>query len=270
MRPLILLTNDDGIAARGLLEAAQALLPLGEVWIVAPEQQWSGASRSILRSVSGRITPYPYTVNGVTLPTYSVDATPTMAVIHAICEILPRRPALVVSGINGGENVSTDITVSATVGAALEAAAQGIPALAVSLEMNKAYHYHPEGNHTTDYSGARAYTYRCAHWLLTQALPFDVDILNVNLPAEARPDTPWRLTCLSRVRYFTPTAPDRAAGEGRPGYTVLDTFTQVETDSDIAALRLQRCVSITPISLDMTSRVDFGLLEERFKALTAE
>ncbi len=267
MRPLILLTNDDGIAARGLLEAAQALLPLGELWIVAPERQWSGASRSMLRSVSGRITPYPLSLNGTPIPAFGVDATPTLAVIHATCEILPRRPDLVVSGINSGENVSTEITVSATVGAALEAAAQGIPALAVSLEMDKAYHYHAEGNLITDYQGARAYTYRCARWMLTQALPFDVDVLNVNIPAEATPATPWRLTRLSRVRYFTPTAPDRSQGQGNPGYTVLDAFDQVEPDSDIAALRRHRHVSITPISLDMTARVDFGLMEERLQAL---
>lgn len=269
MRPLILLTNDDGIAARGLREAAAALLPLGEVWIVAPEEQWSAAGRAMLRSVSGRITPYPYAINGTDIKAFSVDATPTLAVIHATHEILPRRPDLVVAGINSGENVSTEITVSATVGAALEAAAQHIPALAISLAMEKDYHYHAEGNHAAEYSGARAYTYRCARWLLTHALPFDVDMLNVNVPAGATPDTPWRLTRLSRARYFIPTAPDRANGNGRPGYTVLEDMAQVEPDSDIAALRLHACVSITPLSLDLTSRADFGALEERLHTLEA-
>lgn len=267
MRPLILLTNDDGIAARGLREAAQALSPLGEVWIVAPERQWSGASRSMLNTVSGRITPYPFNLNGVELPAFSVDATPVLTVIHATYEILPRRPDLVVAGINSGENVSTEVTVSATVGAALEAAAQGIPALAVSLAMEKAYHYHAEGNHAAEYSGARAYTFRCARWLLEHALPFDVDVLNVNLPAGATPATPWRLTRLSRARYFIPTAPDRANGEGRPGYEVLEDLSRVEPDSDIAALRLHRCVSITPLSLDLTARADFAALQEQMQNL---
>ncbi len=267
MRPLILLTNDDGIGARGLREAALALLPLGDVWIVAPEQQWSAASRSMLRSVSGRITPYPYTIEQVTLPAFAIDATPTLAVIHATSEILPRRPDLVVAGINSGENLSTEVTVSATVGAALEAAAQGIPALAISLAMEKDYHYHAEGNHAAEYSGARAYTQRCARWLLTHTLPFDVDVLNVNLPAGATPATPWRLTRLSRARYFIPLPPDRANGEGRPGYTILEDMSRVEPDSDVAALRLYNSVSITPLSLDLTARVDFGALEEKLRDL---
>jgi 5'-nucleotidase len=120
---------------------------------------------------------------------------------------------LVVSGVNFGANVSIEVTISGTVGAALEAAAFGIPALAVSLEMDPAYHL--TGNDATDFTATKAFVWRFARQLLTYALPYDVDVLSVNIPADATPRTPWRLTHLSRRRYFAPQPPV-ATGRGGP------------------------------------------------------
>jgi 5'-nucleotidase len=173
-------------------------------------------------------------------------------------ELAPRRPALVVSGINFGTNLATEVTISGTVGAALEAGAFGIPALAVSLETDPAYHF--TGDDSIDYSTAKTFTRYFARQLLARALPGDVDTLNVNIPADATPYTPWQLTRLSRKRYYVPHAPDRDNGEGRPGYHLMIDPESSEPDSDIRAVKVNRTVSATPLSLDLTSRTSFETL----------
>lgn len=252
-RPFVVATNDDGIDSRGLWAVVEALLPLGEVIVVAPDRQWSGAGRSVPQYVTGRLQPASREINGEWVTAYAVDATPALAVIHAVLELASRRPALVVSGINFGTNLGTEVTLSGTVGAALEAAAFGIPALAVSLETDPAYHFN--GDDATDFSAAMAWTRRFAWHLLTCKFPEDVDVLNLNIPCNATVDTPWRSTRLSRHRYFLPTPPNRAMGESRPSYKLMEDPTQVELDSDIWAVKVERIVSVTPLSLDLTSRV---------------
>jgi 5'-nucleotidase len=257
-RPLILVTNDDGVESAGLWAAVEALTPLGEVLVVAPDRQWSGGGRSKPPDITGRFVTASREVDGEQVTAYGVDASPAQAVVHGVLEYAPRPPALVVSGINFGANLSMEVTVSGTVGAALEAGAFGIPALAVSLEMDPKYHF--TGDDGADYSAAQAFTQQFARRLLTYALPCDVDALNINIPAGARPDTPWQFTRLSRCRYFVPLPPDRANGQGRPGYKLIEDATQTEPDSDIWALKVDHAVSVTPLSLDLTSRVDWNLM----------
>ena len=130
--PKILITNDDGLYSAGLRASYEALKDLGEVYVVAPLVQRSGVGRSI--SVMEPIRVSEANVNGMKV--YAVDGTPTDAVILGIHEIIKDTPDLVVSGINLGENLSTEaVTTSGTVGAALEAATQGCPAIAISLEV---------------------------------------------------------------------------------------------------------------------------------------
>jgi 5'-nucleotidase len=254
--PLILVTNDDGIDSLGLWAAAEALLPLGEVLVVAPDRQWSGGGRSMPPYVTGHIEQASREVNGQHVTAYAVDASPALAVQHAVVELAPRPPALVVSGINFGLNLGTEVTISGTVGAALEGSAFDIPSIAVSLEMDPAYHL--AGDDNADYAAAMAYTQLFAWYQLIDVPTYDVHALNINVPADATPHTPWRLTRLARRRFFVPRAPDRAKGEGRPGYRPLDDTSQVELDSDIWTVRMDRIVSVTPISLDLTARVDFS------------
>ena len=130
-RPLILLTNDDGIKSPGLAAAAAALDPIGELLIVAPTEQQSGTGRSMPVHSDGRLFETTISANGQTWNAFSANATPAQAVQHAVLELAERKPALAVSGINFGENVGLGVTISGTVGAALEAAAHRIPALAV-------------------------------------------------------------------------------------------------------------------------------------------
>lgn len=258
--PLILVTNDDGIRSDGLRAAAEALRPLGDLLIVAPDRQWSGAGRSMPRTVSGEVTEvsWPLPDQGY-VPAYAIDASPALCVIYAVMQLASRRPALVVAGVNFGENVSTEVTISGTVGAALEAAAFGIPALAVSLEMPVENHL--AGDESEDYAAAKAFTRRFAAKLLERPLPFDADVLSINLPRDAMPQTRWQLTHLSRRRYFVPL-PTSSEESGRAGYRVMDNPEEAEIGSDIWCLHNAKEVSVTPLSLDLTSRADFGALDE--------
>lgn len=258
--PLILITNDDGIDSPGLWAAVRAVLPLGEVLVVAPDRQWSGGGRSMPPHVTGKVRPADRMVDGQMVKAYAVDASPALAVNHGILEFASHRPALVVSGINSGANLGTEVTISGTVGAALEAGAFGIPGLAVSLEMDPAYHLEP--NEAADYEASIHFTRFFARYLLTHAPGPDIDALNVNIPSDATPATPWRAARLSRQRSFLPIPPDRANGQGRPGYELIPDPRQSEPDSDIWAMMVDRVVTVTPLSLDLTARTPLQISSE--------
>jgi len=263
-KPLIVVTNDDGIWSAGLRAAVEALAPLGELLIAAPDRQWSGAGRSMPATVTNQYDEVDYVLqNGRRIEAYQLDATPALCVIHAMLHLAERRPALVVAGINFGENISTEVTISGTVGAALEAATFHVPALAVSVEM--AIENHLSGDDDEDYGASKAFTRRFAEYLLSERLPFDTDVLSINLPQTATVDTPWELTRLSRHRYFVPTPANRVDGDPRPGYRIMDRPEEAEIGSDVWCLHHLHHVSVTPISLDLTSRADFGALEERIR-----
>ncbi len=133
-RPLILFTNDDGIGSPGLWTVVDAFCDLGDVLVVAPREQQSGTGRSMPVTSSGRIHKEQRTIMGTIRDVYSVEGTPAQAVQHGVFELSDRLPALCVSGINYGENTGNGVTISGTVGAALEAASLGIPAIAVSQQ----------------------------------------------------------------------------------------------------------------------------------------
>lgn len=255
-RPLVLFTNDDGIESPGLWAAVEAMAPIAEVLVVAPHEQQSGTGRSMPVSSEGRIYPGTRRVYGDEITVYSVDGTPAQAVQHGVLELAPRLPALVISGINYGENTGNGVTISGTVGAALEAASLGILALAVSQQTPKDLHLTYAD---VDFSAAAYFTHFFGSWLLQQrGLPDDVDILKLDLPEHATPDTPWRVTRLSRRRVYWPTRPERVSLNdiGRLGYEFNTDPGRAEPNSDVYALMQDAVVSVTPLSLDMTSRTD--------------
>jgi len=262
-RPLILLTNDDGIKSDGLWAAAEALLPLGEVLVVVPDRQWSGAGRSIPYDVTGRVSPSNRKVSGEEVTAYAVDASPTLAVVFGVVELSPRRPSLVVSGINFGANVGRDVAMySGTIGAALEGGALGIPAMAVSLQMRDY-----RGDQTADYTGATAFAQRVARRLLSHGLPQDVDALSVSVPADATPSSPWRITRLS-CEGVEWRSPDRANGQVLPVLRLVEDRRRIEPDSDVQAVVLDHVVSITPLSLNPTSRTDLAAMGQALRVDT--
>lgn len=264
-KPQILLTNDDGIRSPGLWAAASALSEIGFVHVAAPRDQYSGAGRSMPSTSDGIIQPRQITVNGKVWTVHSVGGTPAQTVLHAVLEILPRCPDLVVSGINYGENVGSGVTISGTVGAALEAAALGIPALAISLETELEHHL--SYSEDVDFSTAAYFSAYFGRLLLDKQRPPDVHVLKVEVPSLATPATPWKMTRLSHKSYFEPLKPERTSW-GSPatvGYKLAGDFTDNQPDTDIYTLRVKQKVSVTPLSLDLTARVDLKSFEAELR-----
>ncbi|MBN2084253.1 MAG: 5'/3'-nucleotidase SurE [Anaerolineales bacterium] len=260
-RPAILLTNDDGIESRGLWAAAEALTQVGEVTVVAPSRQWSGAGRSFPRHSTGRIETLKKTFGGADRTAYSVDGSPAQSVLFALFEILPVPPDLVVAGINFGENVGYGITISGTVGAVLEAAASGLRALAVSQETPA--DMKEDLACEVDFSAAAYFTRLFAEKTLTRPAQKDVAALKVDVPLGAAPDTPWTLTRLSRTRYYEPVPPVRISVSDpvQIPFRIRFDYHGEEPGSDVFALHVEKKVSVTPLSLDLTARADFSEVE---------
>lgn len=184
-RPLILLSNDDGFRAPGLLQAKQALSEIADVVVCAPHSEQSGTSHSISLTTPLRLREHEPFV-------FSVDGTPADSVYVALCShgrVLPRRPDLVVSGINHGLNLAGDVFYSGTVAAAREAALRGLRGLALSA------------GPAADFAAAASCAVGLARAFLAEPLPKPGAgvLLNVNFPAGDR--WPVRATRLGLRRY---------------------------------------------------------------------
>ena len=131
----ILITNDDGINADGIIRLAKTAKELGEVWVVAPLEQRSAASHSISLHDHIDVYPHDFPINDV--KAFSCSGTPADCVRVGSLNIMPYKPDLVLSGLNNGYNVASDIQYSATAGAAFEGAFQGITSIALSEEADK-------------------------------------------------------------------------------------------------------------------------------------
>lgn len=163
-RPLILITNDDGVQAQGIVVLARALKRVGRVVLVAPDQERSAASHSITLH-------RPLRIHNLEPDVYAVDGTPTDCVMIGVHKILRRRPDLLVSGINHGANLGDDVHYSGTVSAAFEGGILGIPSIAVSLVAEG------KGN----FAAAAAFTARLSRAVIREGLPPGI-VLNVNVP----------------------------------------------------------------------------------------
>jgi len=262
----ILLTNDDGIDSPGIWAAAEALSAIGFVTVAAPRVQYSSAGRSFPNDSDGRIEERIMQVHGQEWKVYAVGGSPAQTVQHALLEILPEPPDLVVSGINYGENVGTGVTVSGTVGAAFEAASCGIPAMAVSMQLAVIEDYLSYSKEV-DFSAAAYFARLAASLMLEKKLPADVDVFKVEVPLGATPATPWHITRLSRHRYYS-ALPIKRTDWNAPFKLRVEIDVDepnVELDSDVHALLFGKYVSITPLSLDMTARTDLQALEKSLK-----
>jgi 5'-nucleotidase len=269
----ILLTNDDGIDSPGLWAAAEALSHIGYVTVAAPRQQATSMGRSMPPASDGKLTPVIMRIGEQDWTVYAVGGTPAQAVFHALEELLPQKPDLVVSGINYGENVGSGITISGTVMAAVEGAVAGIPALAVSAQMLEVKWY----DYTNlDFTGAAYFTEFFARKLLERRssgnlLPGedDVALLKIDVPYQATPQTPWRITRQSLHRYYRSSVDPRPSLEDTASVRVKVDVKPGEApeDTDVHTLLFDHVVSVTPISLDMTSRVDLGQYEQHLRDL---
>lgn len=235
----ILVTNDDGIRAEGIKRLEEAMLPLGEVTVVAPEREMSATSQSISLHSPLRATHFDERH-------ISVAGTPADAVIFAIHHLLDMRPDLVVSGINPGGNLGENVVYSGTVAAAMEATLHGIPAIAFSLATRK----------QLDYATAAAFATQLAAKVLNEGLPAGV-MLNVNVPRGEVKGV--RITRMSR-KITQNVIHEQKDPRGRSYFWHDETIDldQVEPDSDYAAI-LARDISVSPLQVD---RTDYASLKE--------
>lgn len=263
-RPLVLFTNDDGIDSPGLWASAAAFLDIADVLITAPIEQQSGMGRSLPMYSRGNVVERELDLGGHKVLGYGIGGTPAQSVQHGVYEIADRWPALVVSGINYGENVGNGVTISGTVGAAIEAACLGIPAMAVSLQVPK--DLHTSYSREVDFSTAAYFTRLFGGMLLAGAHFPDVDVLKVEIPTHATPQTAWKITRVSRKRLFWPTRALKThrSEDGSLGYAKSLDVQTAEPDSDIYTVLHEGLVSVSPISFDLTSRTDPAALRAVF------
>jgi 5'-nucleotidase len=239
--PLILVTNDDGVEAKGLKALIETVRPLGKVIVVAPADPHSGMSHAITVKVPLRITKLS---DENDLSVYKCYGTPVDCVKMALNHLLTRKPDLLVSGINHGSNASTSVFYSGTMGAALEGCINEITSIGFSL-LNV--------NHDADFSTARYYADIITRKVLLVGLPKTV-CLNVNIPDMEKQKIAGIKICRQTRGYWREEFDQRTDPAGKQYYWLTGVFHNTEpdsTDTDEWALS-NNFVSIVPLHTDLT------------------
>jgi 5'-nucleotidase len=240
----ILVTNDDGVRSDGIKALADALVPLGEVTIVAPLAEASAIGHALtLRR--------PLRLEQTADRTYAVDGTPSDCVNIAITTVLKAMPSLVVSGINKGWNLGDDITYSGTVSGAFEGALLGVPSIAVSLQY--------AGDLTFDFTEAARAAHTVAHSVLQKGLPAR-SFLNINVPKGRTKG--FRVTVQAKRNHVT-TVNERTDPRGQRYFWIEEGQNEWEPHdrSDYQAVR-DGYISVTPLQPDMTAYALLDTIEE--------
>jgi 5'-nucleotidase len=233
--PRILVSNDDGYQSEGIRALVAAMEELGEVWVVAPEVEQSASSHAI--SIHR-----PLRLREVRTRWFAVDGTPTDCSWLGIHHVLKdRRPAIMVSGINHGPNLSDDVTYSGTVAAAMEASIIGVPAVAFSLA----------GWGVQDFGPAARFAGALVGAALARDLPSHL-LLNVNVPPGVEPDG-YVVTRLGKHSYGSDVV-EKTDPRGRKYYWIGGNEYQHEDipGSDCNVVLREKRVSVTPLMLDLT------------------
>ena len=252
----ILITNDDGINATGLkvLETIARTIS-DDVWIVAPEHDQSAVSHSLTLRM-------PFRINEISQKKYSVSGTPTDCVLAAVQMLMSdHMPDLVLSGVNNGANLAEDVTYSGTVAAALEATILGIPAIAFSSVI--------EVGHPVKWATAEHWGPVVLDKILKSSIPEHV-MINVNFPNVVHKSVEGMRITRQGKRKFFGSIVKREDPRGIPYYWIGpgsqhygNMLGTAEPGTDIEAIG-QKCISVTPLSLDITHDKTFEQLKELF------
>jgi len=236
-KPLILVSNDDGVHAEGIRVLAKHLKVLGRVVMVAPDQERSAASHSVTLH-------RPLRIRAISRDVYGVDGTPTDCINLGINEILRERPDLIVSGINKGPNLGDDVHYSGTVSAAVEGGILGINAIAVSVVGTGRVHFKP----------AAEFTVKLAARVLKRGLP-DGIILNVNVPNVAAPKVNGYAFTKQGKRNYGDIIVEKIDPRGRKYYWIGgDEAGFVDIPGSDCNVVSEGKISITPLRVNLTDR----------------
>lgn len=240
-RPLIFVTNDDGIFAKGILSLIEAAKPFGEIIVIAPDKPQSGMGHAI--TINTLLRMYPSVIFG-DVQAYTCSGTPVDCVKLGIYELLKRKPDLIVSGINHGENTSTNVLYSGTMSAAVEGAIEGIPSVGFSLA---------DFDANADFTGAKAVVAQMLKAMLNHKMP-EGTCLNVNIPNIPADQLKGIRVCRGARAYWEDRFDKRTDQYGNPYYWLTGKFGNMDKgeDTDLWAME-NNYASVVPIQFDMTA-----------------
>ena len=250
-RKHVMVTNDDSVQSDGIVALARAVSKKADVSIVAPEQPQSATALSLTFHKPLRVAK----VRRAEFDCYAVSGSPGDCVMIGVNKLLPKRPDLVISGINIGDNYSLqDILASGTVAAALESAITGIPAIAFSMEVGEDAMFALEYNQP-DFSKAAVIAAEIVEDVLEHGMPPGTAILNVNFPANVDSTNAIALTEIGRRKY-TDKVLVRKDPRGRAYYWLFgERLSHFPPKSDAEAVLLEKKVSISPMLLNVSGPV---------------
>ncbi len=252
-KPVILITNDDGITAPGIQNLVEAVKDLGKVVVVAPDKPQSGMGHAITIGNPLRLHPV-YSFSGI--EAWQCTGTPVDCVKLAVDKILHRKPDLCLSGINHGANHSINVIYSGTMSAAVEAAIESIPSVGFSL-----LDYSLEA----DFSASRKYARIIVENLLKNSLDKHL-ILNVNIPAVPDSLIKGMKICKQAYAKYEEDFVERNDPNGRKYYWLTGQFVNFDKgkDTDVWALE-HNYVSVVPVQFDLTNYVLKAKIEKHWK-----
>lgn len=241
-KPLILVTNDDGITAPGLRSLISVMNEIGDVIVVAPDSPQSGMGHAI--TVNSTIYCNAITIDDGPQIEYSSSGTPVDCVKLAVNEILNRKPDICVSGINHGSNSSINVIYSGTMSAAVEAGIEGIPAIGFSLLDN---------DWEANFEATSRYVKRITKKVLANGLPEGV-VLNVNFPKLKEKDLKGIKVCRQAKAYWAEDFDKRTNPQGRQYYWLTGKFVSQDKGEDTDEWALENgYISIVPVKFDLTA-----------------
>ncbi|TDO84355.1 5'-nucleotidase /3'-nucleotidase /exopolyphosphatase [Halanaerobium saccharolyticum] len=257
-KPLILITNDDGINSPGLKALAEAINPICNLLIAAPMEQQTGMGRGFLKGDEvGIIEKKNIQLNDQIVEAYAVNSSPAQAVAHAVLELTDKKPDYCISGVNYGENLGLAFTCSGTLGAAFEADSLGIPAVAFS----RAFPFNKQKSNnfsSLDWEAEKYHIRNIIKNITANGFPQDVRILNVNFPIDIDQETKVRITRQAYMNYAQYMKPeDRNFSKGHSlKWKLNPEIEKLKKDTDIYAVHFDKIISITPLNSRMSVDTD--------------
>ena len=250
-KPLILVTNDDGITAPGIRKLIQVMIEIGDVVVIAPNSPQSAMGHAI--TINSTLHCTKIDVKGGTHLEYSCSGTPADCVKLGVNEILDRKPDLCVSGINHGSNSSINVIYSGTMSAALEGAIEGIPSIGFSLL---------DHAHDADFSASQEVVRKLVSLVLKEGLP-DGSCLNVNIPNLLSKDIKGIRFCRQANANWIEEFDERKDPTGKTYYWLTGTFQNYDNGEDTDEWALSNgYVSVVPVQYDLTAHHVVSILNK--------